>query len=414
LKTILRRLSELGFVLMFRLCRLFPPRPGTVVCLQPNEQADSLRAMGEYLSHKGWRVFVMPVRCPGLRAKFQFYTIQTYRLATAGVVLLNDNFTPLRRLRFSRRAKVIQLWHAEGALKRFGLATDLPRRQRKVVARAARVYSAVVCSSEAVRKDYAEAFGVPLERVFALGSPRTDALVKRDDSLRARQAIEARYPQAKGKKIHLYAPTFRSGNSRCSRSDFPTAHDSATRVLFQKAQLLARFEGLGDRAITFVRLHPHVSANGHLGDSQATARGGSGHCPPRNGSGHCPPRGGSGHCPPCCPDITRERDVTDYLRACDVLLTDYSSICMDAVLLRKPVVCFCPDYAAYKRNPGFFADLKALPPGFVAETWEEALEALQAPPPQSEQARQAFVAHHLAACDGHSCEKLEQFIIHYE
>jgi hypothetical protein len=50
-----------------------------------------------------------------------FFTKKAYQLATAKYVFMNDNFMPLGYLNFRKEAVIVQLWHAEGAFKKFGL-----------------------------------------------------------------------------------------------------------------------------------------------------------------------------------------------------------------------------------------------------------------------------------------------------
>lgn len=68
-------------------------------------------------------------------------------------------------------------------------------------------------------------------------------------------------------------------------------------------------------------------------------------------------------------------DVYTSLASCDVLVTDYSSVFIDAVGAGIPVVCLAPDRDHYStHDQGFYQGLEEFP-GPVVDTWEEALNA---------------------------------------
>jgi CDP-ribitol ribitolphosphotransferase len=361
------------YAIAFNLFRLFPVQANRVGLLAPNAEAASLRVLEQELRRRGKDVFFVPVH--GLKAldKLRFYSVWAYKLATASKIFMNDNFTPLRLLRFSKKAKVVQVWHAEGELKRFGLAANIDGYLRKKVYEpAATKYTAVLCTSPAIVSDYAEAFGIPAANVLPLGSPRTDTLLRQAGKQgESRQTLERKYPRLKGKRAVLYAPTFR-----------PEAEGSraAKEALLRAFDFAAFAQRYGQDTILFVRLHPHVSRQLHL---------------------HMPKTASL-----CAINITDEPDALPFILGCDVVITDYSSICMDAVLLDKPVLCYAFDYAQYSKSPGFFEDMKTLPPGVIVETFTELLLALEHPMPLIGSAKAAFLARHLAACDGRCTDRI--------
>lgn len=74
-----------------------------------------------------------------------------------------------------------------------------------------------------------------------------------------------------------------------------------------------------------------------------------------------------------------ERQLTIYhlLNAFDALITDYSSVYTDYLLLDRPIVFSCPDYEEYSRDRGFIADdPRFMMPGSFVETQEGLLDAL--------------------------------------
>ena len=107
-----------------------------------------------------------------------------------------------------RRTTVVQVWHAAGALKRFGLDTTTPLAEPERTF-LHRYYDAVVVGGEWTRAPYAAALRTPIERVLALGSPRTDFFFDEEALAAARARVLAVHPELAGRRVVLYAPTFR-------------------------------------------------------------------------------------------------------------------------------------------------------------------------------------------------------------
>jgi CDP-glycerol glycerophosphotransferase (TagB/SpsB family) len=81
--------------------------------------------------------------------------------------------------------------------------------------------------------------------------------------------------------------------------------------------------------------------------------------------------------PSTCVVLPADADLHAYLGLCDVLMTDYSSIALDFLLMRRPVVYFMPDVEHYASTRGFAVDPLALP-GMVTLDPEALLESLEA------------------------------------
>ena len=77
-------------------------------------------------------------------------------------------------------------------------------------------------------------------------------------------------------------------------------------------------------------------------------------------------------------DVTQYPDVRQLVLYCDVLVTDYSSICMDFSLLCKKTVFYAWDLENYIRDRDFYFDYESFVPGFIAETPDELIKAINA------------------------------------
>ncbi|HDZ5074570.1 TPA: CDP-glycerol glycerophosphotransferase family protein [Campylobacter jejuni] len=61
-----------------------------------------------------------------------------------------------------------------------------------------------------------------------------------------------------------------------------------------------------------------------------------------------------------CDANDREIDTNELLSIVDILITDYSSIAFDFMVLDKPIIYYCYDYEEYKKERGMYFDLKDL------------------------------------------------------
>ena len=128
-------------------------------------------------------------------------------ICTSKVIVTDDYVKYLRYFDLKPEQRVIQLWHACGAFKKFGqrgtnleLKTDLATHAQ---------YNLVSVSGAEVRPIYADAFDIDLKKVKALGVPRTDEFFDKKLIEQKREAIYKAYPELKGKFVIIYAPTFR-------------------------------------------------------------------------------------------------------------------------------------------------------------------------------------------------------------
>ncbi len=338
----MKQLLYAFFALLFNLSRaVLPLKKGRVAFLSMHNEElhDSLGAVMEEVKRRGYETVLLTRRdLENARtrpsAALRFFFAGARKLATAEAVFLNDNFMPMGSLRFRKSAKVIQLWHAEGVFKKFGLSIPQPENVRAREIAGNRKLTYVVCSSKGVVPYYAEAFGVPQAQVLPLGAPRADVLLAPGAKEAAQKKLTAAYPALAGKRTVLYAPTFRDtdeGNAALLQSVDPAA-------------FRARF---GKDAALLVRLHPQIHPEDRALDGAV--------------------------------DVTDFDDVPALVLACDALITDYSSICMGFALLEKPCVFFAPDLESYKRARDFYFDYASYVPGPVALRFSGALDALLQP-----------------------------------
>ncbi len=356
------------FALFFNISRtLFHIKRNRVVLLSPHNASfnDSLGEVKAELERRGGYqlAFISHSDFASVLKAIVFFTKKAYLLATAKYVFMNDNFMPLGYLKFRDEAVITQLWHAEGAFKKFGLDIEQPANIRAREIAANKKLSFVTCSSTGVADIYASAFGVEKSKVLPIGSPRADVLLKADNADELRREFEKKYPQSKGKKIVLYAPTFRDDPELDAR--FLSHFDYAE---FEKS--------LGDTHCLLVRLHPQIHGTARIDGAI---------------------------------DVTDVKNVNDLTLISDAVITDYSSICMDFVLLDKPCVFFAPDLDEYTSRRPFYFDYRSYVPGEIAENTAELVAAVRNAG-KCDKAEQ-FKKINLDMVDGKSVERLADKIL---
>ena len=367
----MKKLLYFVYSVFFRLGRLLPVREKLAALVSPHPPVknDSLAAIKAELIRRGGFSFV-EISTAEIKGKFspaalfRFFVVKPVKLARAEYVFLNDNFMPLADVCFSEKTTVIQLWHGEGAFKKIGLSLDLPEDIEKRERRLYKNYDYAVCSSKSVAFVYREAFDMSEGQVLPLGSPRTDFFFAGFDYAAERSAFDEAHPECRGKKLVLYAPTFRDDASL----------DAGITAHIDPAMFAER---LGDRFALLLKLHPQVRPA-------------------------AVPRGVTA--------VTGFGDTGTLLRLADVLVTDYSSICMDFALLDKPVYFYPYDLEEYTAARDFYADYESTVPGGIARDFESLVELIGGEKFDRERLA-AFREYHLGACDGGSAARVIEAII---
>jgi len=264
--------------------------------------------------------------------------VAAYHLATARVFIVDDYFFPIYVIKPRAGTTIIQTWHACGAFKKIGYSVlDKSFGADEALTDRVRIhsnYDVCLVASQAAAPQYAEAFRQPLDRfVSRLGIPRTDVFFGEERLERIREAVRRRYGLTDGRRVVLYAPTFRGD----SVTDAHATDDLDLAVLR---------EALGADHVVLVRLHPFIRSRTVIG-------------PELEGFAI---------------DVSDHPDINELMLVSDVLVTDYSSAIYEFALLDRPMVFFAPDYEAYEAERGFYFDYRTGVPGPIFET-SEALAA---------------------------------------
>lgn len=70
-------------------------------------------------------------------------------------------------------------------------------------------------------------------------------------------------------------------------------------------------------------------------------------------------------------------DPYPLLKYTDILVTDYSSVFFDFLILKRPIMFMCHDYQEYSEKVKFYYDLKKLDIGNIYKNWDEIISNLE-------------------------------------
>jgi len=309
---------------------------------------------------------------PGLRGRARAIVNAAragYHLASSRVFVVDDYFFPMYVVRPRPGTVRVQVWHAAGAFKKFGYSVlDLAFGADEALIRRVAIhsnYSVALVSSMSVAPFYAEAFRQPLA-VFAsrYGLPRTDLFADPARRDRALARIRARYGLPDGRRVILYAPTFRGDTVGKARYD-------------DLLELPVMAEVLGEDHVVLLRLHPFVRRALTI--------------PPELAS--------------FAVDASDDPDINELMLVADVLVTDYSSAIYEFALLGRPIAFLAPDDDAYRRERGFYLEFPDDVPGPVFATTRELALAIRANAFDLAPVH-AFAAASFDVVDGHATARL--------
>ena len=324
-----------------------------------NDIPFSMLCMHRALQDRGYSV-VTDI-CDYSKLSFAQSTLRAIRFmklyAQAKTVFICDSFLPVVSCKKDPRTTVVQLMHSCGLGKKIGYDArdDIPAGYRGYVYRN---YDLVTVSSPGCVEPIAHGMRHSTDVVRAIGTSRTDFYFDEAWIRQCRDEFYAAYPEAKGKTVVLWAPTFR-GNAADPK-----------QIGMEEIETLER--ALGEDYFLIRKVHPHVDSRYHLSNCS----------------------------------ILTER----LLPVADLLITDYSSIVVDYMFFQKPYVLFAPDWAQYKKERGTYVNFHTLSPYLVTDSsalLDTVLQALQEPCADYVAKNREF---HLSACDGRSTERIIEFI----
>ena len=294
-----------------------------------------------------------------------------YHLATSRVVMIDNYYGFLSVIEFKKEVECIQIWHAVGAVKKFGIEDPSNNlRSPQVIDRFKKVYrkfDKIVVGSEFMSSIFQKVFLASEDKFLKIGIPRTDFFFQTQKHEKIKQTLFQTNPALANKKVILYAPTFRKDET----SNFKLQLD-----------INKMHKTLKDEYALILKLHPSVDGFRSLSDKY---------------SGFVF-------------DYSDYKQVNDLLIITDILITDYSSIPMEFAFLRRKMIFYAYDLHQYKKTNGIWEDYGKNMPGPISKTTDELITEILNPHINLHKI-DAFKEKWTAYCEGDASEKFVEYLL---
>ena len=259
-----------------------------------------------------------------------FSLLSAFHIITSGVMILSHNPIDAHISRKSKSRKIINLWHGVAIKRIENLMPNIPPKKQKQLNNNAKLYDMIIASSKEDKIKNITAFGVEESKVKITGLPRYEILKDNYVCDKVLQKESKKIEQIKdGRKLILFAPTFRESNI--------SAIKQITNAEWRDLEEFAKEY----RFLFGVRPHPYDIRD--------------------------------------LPQIVKESqhfylfkssEFTEpniMLKQTDILIVDFTSIWIDYLLLKRPIIGFAKDYEHYlKKERGFVFDFEDIfPSSFV-------------------------------------------------
>ncbi|MDR1408932.1 MAG: CDP-glycerol glycerophosphotransferase family protein [Oscillospiraceae bacterium] len=254
----------------------------------------------------------------------------TFAMLTARGCFVDGQCVPLSLYEQREGFIAVQVWHALGALKKFGWqAVGMPDGRAPTEAKRWNMhahYTFSPCASRTTQSVYCEAFGYSAEQVPILGMPRVDEILRIINNKNVRNKIYAAHPTWEQMFKILYAPTFRKG--------VPLNIKPLLHVL--SPELRKKYK-------LIVKVHPNDEKPDSPGDVAQTSI-----------------------------------PTHELFAVADVIITDYSAAAVEASLAGKPLYFYVPDLEQYSQSNGLNIHLEDELHGAVFSNFAQLMEAIEA------------------------------------
>ncbi|MCG7339818.1 CDP-glycerol glycerophosphotransferase family protein [Staphylococcus sp. ACRSN] len=223
-------------------------------------------------------------------------------LSSAKVIIIDTYYLLMGGFQKKQGQTIIQTWHATGALKNFGLTDhQVDLNNKKIVAQYQQVYDATdkyIVGGEPMISCFKSSFGASDEQMLRTGLPRL--VPYRTVNITQRQQELKQQYGIKG-KVAVYVPTYRE-------------HHQANRTIDKQ-----KFETALPNYTLFSKLHPSIAIEQQ-------------------------------------PSI----NLQSLMIMADIIISDYSSLAIEASLLNKPTLFYVYDEQQYEAERGlnhFYYDI---------------------------------------------------------
>ena len=367
--------------LVYQIVSHITPKNGTRVLLMSESRCPingNLKALGDRIRERG---------LDKSRLKMSYWFVKTleddsgfkilwvwlrlaFITARQDYIFVDDYSTFFNNVKLNPKTTLVQVWHAGVGFKAVGYARFGKKGTPNPWRCCYRQLDYAIVGGEFLREVYAEVFGIDRERCLPYGLMRLDNYLDAKKVAVFRRDFYDKNPDWQGRKIILFAPTFRGPSQR-------TAYYPYEMLDWDKI-----YDFCGDEYLFVIKQHPFIMKPVEI-ESKYAGR---------------------------IIDFSGYPDINELFYVTDILITDYSSNIYEFSLHRKPMLFFAFDKEEYELMRGLHRTLDRHAPGKVCRTTEELLEAIRTGDFEMERLYR-FVKENFDNTDGMASDKVIDNII---
>ena len=290
------------------------------------------------------------------------------KLAKSEMVFIDDHAPLLDWLKL-HNTTLVQTWHAGAGFKSSGYSRwghmGCPAPQS-----CHRQYKYGLCGSKKIAHFFSEVWGINTENVLNTGMPRMDEYQDPEYRQKTTKELYEKFPMCKGKKVILFAPTYRGKNNT-------DAHYPYEMIDWDRLN-----EVCSDKYVVLFKMHPWVIKDIEIPEKYSDKM----------------------------IDVKTYPNINDLFYITDLLITDYSSNIYEYSLMRRPMLFFAFDEIQYSFSRGFHRPYRESAPGKVCETFGELMDAIEKEDFEFEKVED-YVKTQFDHFDSKACDRVIDWII---
>lgn len=279
------------------------------------------------------------------------------------------------RIRPSKKQIVVNQWHGTPA-KCIGKLTNDEKYQKEKLDN----FTYILASSELFVPIMAKAFGCHEDKVMVMGNARNDYLFSSKDALSAVGIERSKY-----KKIMLWMPTFRQSSDERFHDGDTEVSETMLPILTKNLDLQKLDDYLYElNVLLVIKIHPLALFKENRFRNIITVTNND--------------------------IIPKGVRLYEFVKEFDALITDYSSIYFDYLILNRPIGFTLDDYEKYRSTRGFvFDNMIEYMPGhhiYSFEDLKQYISDVKTGSDRYEEQRNKYKDLFQKYTDDHNCERL--------
>ena len=299
-------------------------------------------------------------------------------VATCKAVFIHESNNIMSHIKFREGQKVIQLWHGCGVLKKIGLDTYGREHYKSMKSYLEypeyNYFSMVTIASPALTDLFSRFMGIDKESgvIQPIGVSRTDVFFDEEYIKDSFDSLHRIVPQSVGKKVILYAPTYRGLTPHRYTPDcldigaFYEAFSKDYILVFKHHQTVKQLPEIPEEYKDFAFNLTHVDG----------------------------------------------LDINKLMTVADVCISDYSSVVYEYSLFEKPLLYYVYDYDEYTSDRGIYLEYLEDTPGPKCRTNEEMIDYIKNLDTKfNKQEITDFRNKYMSACDGHATDRIMAYAL---